>query len=185
MQNRYGTGTEPERNHVPVPGPLIQQVPAARNHSSDHAQPRISWYFYLHVADMAGNLPTSGHLTLGLVPFREFPVPSRSVYSALTTRPDPYRGLKSGPGTISSNCLPKDTVQGKRQQRRQRVRRIEGKMLKEGYGVIRTNLPRSWSWFIVVCVLWLCVDDDRKLQNSEFGIRSNSKNKEGWSGLRT
>ena len=65
------------------------------------------------------------------------------------------------------------------------MRRIEGKMLKEGYGVIRTNLPRSWSWFIVVCVLWLCVDDDRKLQNSEFGIRSNSKNKEGWSGLRT
>ena len=52
---------------------------------------------------MAGNLPTSGHLTLGLVPFREFPVPSRSVYSALTTRPDPYRGLKSGPGTISRN----------------------------------------------------------------------------------
>ena len=96
------TGTEPERNHVPVPGPLIQQVPAARNHSSDHAQPRISWYFYLHVADMAGNLPTSGYLTLGLVPFREFPVPSRSVYSALTTRPDPYRGLKSGPGTISN-----------------------------------------------------------------------------------
>ena len=76
MQNLYGTGTELARNHVPVPGPLIQQVPATGNHSSDHAQPRISWYFYLHVADMVGNLPTSGLLTLGWF---------HSVYLALTT----------------------------------------------------------------------------------------------------
>jgi hypothetical protein len=57
VRNQYGTGMEPR--------PLSQQVPAARNHSADHAQPCISWYFYLHVANMAGNLPTSGCLTLG------------------------------------------------------------------------------------------------------------------------
>ena len=59
VRNRNGTGTEPRSGTQSA-----DSAGSGRNHSSDHAQPRISWYFYLHVADMAGNLPTSGHLTL-------------------------------------------------------------------------------------------------------------------------
>ena len=94
---------EPERNHGPVPGPL------EAGSGPEPPQLQVSSIvmdFYLHVADMAGNLSISGRRKLcspTFFTFRELPVPSRSVNSAQAIRPDPYRASNPDPGTIPIN----------------------------------------------------------------------------------
>ena len=101
LQSQYGTGTEPRS--------IIQSAESAgsgRPEPLSQSCTTTHFMVFLLTHGRYGGKSAPFRLTLGLVPFRKFPVPSRSVYLAQTIRPDPYRGLKSGPRTISSGNTP-------------------------------------------------------------------------------
>ena len=97
-------GTEPERNGTEPRSGIRSAESAGSGRPEPLSRPRTTMHFMVFLLTRGrygGKSAHFGGLMLGWVPFRGFPVPSRSVCSVQTIRPDPYRGLKSGPGTIS------------------------------------------------------------------------------------
>ena len=94
------TGTEPVGNGTEPCSGIRSAESGSRTGTTSRPQPHISSHHHRYLLTRGrygGKYDHFWPLYPILFRFREFTVPSRSVNSAQTIRPDPYRGLKSGP----------------------------------------------------------------------------------------